>query len=645
MSASDLATAAAEYHSHGWPVVPVNADKEAMTRFKQWKQRPQTAQEVRDFSWTRLHGLALLTWPYSDLVVLDFDGPHAEQVWHEQTGLALPDTATTRTGGGWTHRIYRVPPGTPRPRTPHLADHKRKIRLEMEAVPCGALRDKRTGKVKACGVDLLLNGYFVAPPTPGYREDPDHPFEPGNIATIPPAVLNLARRKDPAAPQITEPTDGDWFAAAVRGPVLGGGRNETANKLAFLMFKDRLPRHRVTPILELWAAKACDPPLTGDRDEMKKLHGTIQSAEEAAKRETAKPDTPAALPSLDAPVAVLRKSQNQGDPIPTGLPVLDARLRGGMRPGKALVIGGTPFAGKTALSIQIAKAAVDHGCVAACLMTDEGRESAIIRLGQQLGYARADLESGDEPTLDAMERDLAGQAILFPDPDGEGDLTLEGVAEALVKAYPDRRKLLLVDSVQTVRTRRPEGDQPSLRERVMENARTARRLAVEYGLVTVYTSEVHRGWYRNRKVEDRSTDLAAFAEARIEFSGDTLLLLRANEEDTDLVEIRIPKNRLGTRQPFFLRMQQQRSLFAVVDGDPSAAMRNAAEEQLIEKQVQGILQALQKSPGLTQTHLKDVVGGNRQAFLAALRRVKETGLVTWRQDGRSIRHYLTEVPK
>ena len=244
-----------------------------------------------------------------------------------------------------------------------------------------------------------------------------------------------------------------------------------------------------------------------------------------------------------------------------------------------------------------------------------------------------------------MEKDLAGRAILFPDPDGDSDITLEGVAEVLVAAYPDRRKMLLVDSVQTVRTRRPEGDQPSLCERVMENARTARRLAVEHSLVVIYTSEVHRGWYWNRKAEDRSTDLAAFAEARIEFSGDTLILLRANDADSDLVEVRNPKTRLGTRHPFFLRLDQDRSLYSVVEGNPSAARRGAAEERLIEKQMQGILQALQKIPGLTQTHLKDVVGGTRQAFQAALRRVKDSGMVTWKQDGRSIRHYLSEVPK
>ncbi len=637
MKESALLTAALEYHALGWPVVPVDAEKAACATFKQWKRRPQTEEEAGGFPWARLHGLAVLTWPASDLVVLDFDGPHAEQVWREHAGIALPETATNHSGGGWTHRIYAVPSGTPRPGATNHQDPKRKIRLVREAEPCGEYRDKRTGEVKSCGVDMLVNGYFVVPPTPGYRENPDHPFEPGNIATIPQAVLNLARQQGTSIERGSEAPGDEWFSAAFRGPVPEGQRNETATRLAGVFLAKGHGVEQTLAILDPWARTACVPPM--DRSE---LRATVQSV---ARLEAAKRDGPAALPSLDAPVVVLRKSQNQGDPIPTGLSVLDARMRGGMRPGKALVIGGTPFAGKTALGIQIVKAAVDGGCVAACLMADEGRESAIVRLGQQLGYARADLESGQDPTLDAMERDLAERAILFPDPDGEGDFTLEGVAEALVAAYPDRRKILLVDSVQTVRTRRAEGDQPSIRERVMDNARTARRLAVEHGLVVIYTSEVNRSWYRNRKAEDRSTDLAAFAEARIEFSGDTLLLLRANDEDPDLVEIRLPKNRLGTRQPFFLRMDQPRSLFAVVEGDPSASLRNAAEEQLIEKQVQSILQALQKSPGLTLTHLGQVVGGTRKAFLDAVRRVKDSGVVTWKQDGRAIRHYLSEVPR
>jgi hypothetical protein len=37
----------------------------------------------------------------------------------------------------------------------------------------------------------LLNGYAIIPPTPGYREDQDHPFE--EAVEIPDAIVTLAR--------------------------------------------------------------------------------------------------------------------------------------------------------------------------------------------------------------------------------------------------------------------------------------------------------------------------------------------------------------------------------------------------------------------------------------------------------------------
>ncbi len=345
--------------------------------------------------------------------------------------------------------------------------------------------------------------------------------------------------------------------------------------------------------------------------------------------------------ALESPVAILRRAREQGEPIPTGIPALDERLRGGMRPGKTLAIGGTAGAGKTALGLQIAKAAAEAGCAVACHMADEGREPAVIRLGQQLGYIREQIEAGMEGALAGMEQALAGLTLIFPDPDAEASLTMEGVTEALVNAYPGRRGVLFLDSIQTVRTRL---DSPSLRERIMENARTARRLAVEHNLIVIYTSEVNRSWYRSRKEEDRASDLAAFAEARIEFSADVLLAMRSGEQDPDLVEVRIPKNRLGHRAPFLLRLDRKRATLTPVDGDPAVAMREAAEAERIDKQTQAILQALKKKPGMTQGQLWEVVRGNRKAFLEALDLVRKSGLVRWEPEGRSIRHFLATVP-
>jgi archaellum biogenesis ATPase FlaH len=626
MKALDLLTAALEYHKQGWPVVPVGPEKAACATFKQWFRRPQTAAEARDFPWARLHGLALLTWPGSELLVVDLDGPHAAQAWQDEIGIALPETATNHTRSGGIHRVYRVPPGTSRPGTADGADPRRRVRL-AKAVGCGCQ--------KPCGVDLLLNGYFIVPPTPGYWEDPDYPLEPRNIATIPQAVLDLARRRAHATPHATESPEGDWFATAIRGPVPEGQRNDTATRLAGLLLAKGHSVEHTQAILETWGRTACVPSLSpADRDEWRKLQETVKSV---ARKEAAKAPEQA-LPVLDAPVTILRRLQDRPDPIPTEIAQLDRQLRGGMRPGKAMVIGGTAGAGKTALGLQIALAAAKAGCAVAAFMADEGREPAVIRLGQQLGYIREQIEEGSDAVLDAMERELAGKVLTFPDPDAEADTTIEGVTEALVQAYASRRKLVLLDSIQTVRTRHPLGEIPSLRERIMENARTARRLAVEHGLVLVYTSEVNRSWYRSRKEEDRASDLAAFAEARIEFSGDVLLTMRASDEDPDLVDVRIPKNRLGHRMPFLLRLDRKRALFMPVDGDPTAAIREAKSSQLVDKQREAILRALGQHPDLTRQQLWDAVGGNRNAFSDALDQLKVAGVVSVTPRGRAMLH-------
>jgi len=352
-----------------------------------------------------------------------------------------------------------------------------------------------------------------------------------------------------------------------------------------------------------------------------------------------------ALPALDAPVAVLRGMHEQGDPIPTGLAVLDDRLRGGMRRGKALVIGGTAGAGKTALGLQIGRTMAEAGCAVACLMADEGREPAVIRLGQQLGWERAQIEDGLEGALAGIAQVLERAVLLFPDPDADADVTVEGVAEALVRAHPERQGVLFVDSIQTVRTRRGATGLPSLRERIMENARTARRMALEHNLVVLYTSEVNRSWYRARKEEDRASDLAAFAEARIEFSADVLLTMRSLDDDPDLVEVRIPKNRLGARSGFLLRLNRERARFTEVDGDPRQDVQDVALTRRAEEATATLLRALTEHPGLTRGQLQEIVAVKGEIFVKALHSVKTSGIVRVEPEGRAMRHFLTEVPK
>jgi replicative DNA helicase len=355
-------------------------------------------------------------------------------------------------------------------------------------------------------------------------------------------------------------------------------------------------------------------------------------------------ESPASLPVLDPPMMVLRQLRNAGSPVPTGIAPLNNRLRAGMRSGRALVAGGTAGVGKTAFVIQMGVAAERANCAVAILCSDEGREPGIIRLGQQHGFDRELLEIGHEPTFEALGKELEGRTLSFPDPDGK-DGTLEGVTEALVHADPTRPKVVIVDSIQTVRTRRPPTDFSSLRERIMWNARTARRLAVEHNLVRIYTSEMNRGWYRAKKEEDRASDLAAFAEARIEYAGDVLLAMRSSDEDPDLVTIRIAKNRLGDRTPFLLRLDRKRALFVPVNGEAGAsAAAEAAKRQVVDETLERILRPLKKTPDLTSRQLLGLVRGKTTIFYEALDQAQVKGMVDYEKQGKAIVCRLAEVP-
>jgi Winged helix-turn-helix DNA-binding len=203
----------------------------------------------------------------------------------------------------------------------------------------------------------------------------------------------------------------------------------------------------------------------------------------------------------------------------------------------------------------------------------------------------------------------------------------------------------VVDSIQTVRTRQTIKDSPSIRERVMGAARIARHLAVEHGLVMVYTSEVNRSWYRAKREEDRASDLAAFAEARIEFSGDVLLTLRSLDDDPDMVEVRIPKNRLGTRKGFLMRLDRERARFDAVDADYATAARSAAETERLDEARETILRELRDHPGVTRRQLQEMVSLKVAVFSDALKGLKKDGMVQTVPKGTAILHSLTEVSR
>lgn len=219
----------------GAPVVPVNDHKQPLCEWGQWRYGGQTESAVKDLFSRPAHGLGLLLWPASALAVMDFDGPHAEHAWRS-TGVSAPRTARVYTPHG-AHDYYRMPPGV------ECDEVDRKVRI-VTARECGC--------DKPCGVDLLVKGYALAPPTPGYREDPDYGLEPSRITDLPDGVLALMRHA-------TATNNGERSTIAERIPE--GERNATLYRLARSLKLRELTEIEMLATLMTVNRERCEPPL------------------------------------------------------------------------------------------------------------------------------------------------------------------------------------------------------------------------------------------------------------------------------------------------------------------------------------------------------------------------------------------------
>lgn len=242
---SELLDAALAYSAQGRAVIAVTKDKTPY--HKGWTDffgRRQTAEEVKcEFS-NGAHGIAILLWPASPYLVLDFDGPHAEEAW-QQTGIELPDTARNQTRSGGSHRFFKMPHEV-------RFEIRRQVRLVKARCSCA----------KVCGVDLLVHGYAIIPPTPGYTEDPDHPLE--DAVVIPAKILSLSQVSPRKKDRLTGDSD---------GRVSEGERHNVACSLAGTMRQRGMSIEAIRAGLKTDTEARFDPPL-----DAAEIEGIVKSA-------------------------------------------------------------------------------------------------------------------------------------------------------------------------------------------------------------------------------------------------------------------------------------------------------------------------------------------------------------------------------
>jgi len=329
---------------------------------------------------------------------------------------------------------------------------------------------------------------------------------------------------------------------------------------------------------------------------------------------------PAPVPAPTTPAGIITAWEVEGSlvRIPTGIQALDKLCRGGLPiPWRVIVIG-PPSAGKTLVEVatanHIARATAEAGACVGILAVDEEPEDITVRLLQIAGYSVAEAEQRDPEMLRQMTAALEGLAIRLYDI----TWTVESASADLAAWAKEqgRHGVLFIDSLQTARSADGMGKPP--REAVEANVRAMRIAATTHRLLVVATSEANRASYRNDSAAQDSNDMAAGAETRaIEFGAQTLLMLRTPKDESDIISVRVVKNRRAYVGEFFLRLDRERHRITECD-DPNVDPHRVATREQEQRQ------SVKASVLFDAEHLANVLrlhpeGLNERALRAELR--------------------------
>jgi KaiC/GvpD/RAD55 family RecA-like ATPase len=245
-------------------------------------------------------------------------------------------------------------------------------------------------------------------------------------------------------------------------------------------------------------------------------------------------------------------------------------------------VAGEPFIGKTLLMVQIAAEMAVQGAAVAILANDEDRVGLAQRIGQYLGLPKDELTPEHPIVLEELGHKLSGCGPIRIYPDPEQAVTAEDVARELARMEGIFR-VLVVDSVQTVRVAAHEDDDPETV--AIKKAAEALKAIKKTGILVLATSEAPRGAYGSRDPSQRTRALASFAGSRkVEFLFDVAALLTGDEID-DRARLELAKNRLGHRKGTVgLHLNRGRACFLSVDlGEAETAREERTEKARAER--------------------------------------------------------------
>jgi replicative DNA helicase len=224
----------------------------------------------------------------------------------------------------------------------------------------------------------------------------------------------------------------------------------------------------------------------------------------------------------------------------TGISQLDTRLRGGLRDGQVVVVGGRPGAGKSVLLVQIATGIATAGTGEAALIV------TLEMLKQEICERLAKTMTGDE---------IAGSDLLFIDSTSDLE-TITALCRVACRRH--RVGVIVIDYLQLCEVKVAKGEN---RERqIATMSRRLKRMANSLRVPVVVGSQLNRA--STTKAKPSLADLRE--SGSIEQDADIVILL-SNDDTTSDTLIQIAKQRGGATSEFTMRLNGPQFRFEGVE--------------------------------------------------------------------------------
>jgi replicative DNA helicase len=240
----------------------------------------------------------------------------------------------------------------------------------------------------------------------------------------------------------------------------------------------------------------------------------------------------AAVVAAEIHAKIMRNEKD--DFVPTGYKTLDQWLRGGIRPGEIMVVGGRPGQGKTALGVNIGIRAASLGYPVAMLSIEMSETEIARRMRAYYGCPMNATQQDEMVSEQANER-LNGLPFKIVDLSSGRLSDIQSHVRTLARR--DGVRMFVLDYLQLVKAGKNGGEEY---QRITLASQAMKQMAREYGVAMLVLAQVNREGGKREK--PTMNDLKG--SGSIEQDADQILLIH-NPQGCDAPELILAKHRNG----------------------------------------------------------------------------------------------------